>query len=221
MIRSCILPPVEMQIIPLNYKNQASGNQINRLTMANFPMCSWSQDAYAAWWALNSESFIVDNMTKGAVNAGIAGAGFAMGGALGIATALPAISSSINQVSNMLSNMAKIDSAADLTSGTFNSGNVAYSIGAQEFRATRTCITGNYAKRIDDYFTAYGYAIGTNRKPDRNNRSRFTYVKTVACNVYGDLPVDDAINIAKMYDRGIRFWKDTTNFCNYSLGNPI
>lgn len=221
MIRSCILPPVEMQIIPLNYKNQASGNQINRLTMANFPMCSWSQDAYAAWWALNSESFIVDNMTKGAVNAGIAGAGFAMGGALGIATALPAISSSINQVSNMLSNMAKIDNAADLTSGTFNSGNVAYSIGAQEFRATRTCITGNYAKRIDDYFTAYGYAIGTNKKPDRNNRSRFTYVKTVACNVYGNLPVDDALNIAKMYDRGIRFWKDTTNFCNYSLGNPI
>lgn len=218
MIRSCILPPVEMQIIPLNYKNQASGNQINRLTMANFPMCSWSQDAYAAWWALNSESFVIDNLPKMLTTAGFAGGSAVMGNALG---AVAGVASLASQITGMMSLDAKLNQAADLTSGTYNSGNVAYSIGAQEFRATRTCITGNYAKRIDDYFTAYGYAIGTNRKPDRNNRSRFTYVKTAGCNVYGNIPVDDALSIARMYDRGIRFWKDTTNFCNYSLGNPI
>lgn len=218
MVRSCILPPVEMQVIPLNYKNQTSGNQINRLTMANFPMCSWSQDAYAAWWALNSESFVIDNLPKMLTTAGFAGASAVAGNVLG---SVGGVASLASQITGIMSLDAKLNQAADLTSGTYNSGNVAYSIGAQEFRATRTCITGNFAKRIDDYFTAFGYAIGSTRKPNRNNRSRFTYVKTVGCNVYGNIPVDDALKIAKMYDRGIRFWKDTANFCNYSLGNSI
>lgn len=222
LIQSCVLPPVEMQIIPINYKNQTSGNQINRLTMANFPMCSWSKDAYAAWWALNSDSYAIDNTIKTALPIAAMTAGLGIvGGVAGTAMALSSATSLVSQATNILSNEAKLSNAADLTSGTYNAGNVAYSILALEFKATRTCITGNYAKKIDDYFTAYGYAIGTMRRPFRDVRSRFTYVKTLGCNVHGNLPVDDALAISKMYDRGIRFWKDTKHFCDYSLGNPI
>jgi hypothetical protein len=50
-------------------------------------------------------------------------------------------------------------------------------------------------------------------------RSRWTYVKTVGANVDGNVPADDAKYIADCFDRGIRFWADTTNPCDYSSAN--
>jgi hypothetical protein len=235
-ISGSTLPPVEMQIYPINYKNSSVGYRTSRLSCADFPMCSWSQDAYSAWWALNSNSYQIENQKVfasigGKTTAGLGGAiagalaggplGGLIGSVSGVNTLINGVTSAYERTMDNLALEAKLNDSADITTGTYNSGNVNYVSGGNCFIGERMSINGNMALKIDKYFTAYGYAIGYMRHPDRNNRSRFTYVKTVACNVYGDLPVDDAINIAKMYDRGIRFWKDTANFCNYSLGNPI
>lgn len=235
-ISGSTLPPVELQIFPRNYKNSTVGDRTSRLTCADFPMCSWSQDAYSAWWALNSNSYQIENQKvfgsiAGRTTAGLGGAiaGGIAGGPLGaLVGSLSAVNSLTSGVTSAyertmdnLALEAKLNDSADLTSGTYNSGNVNYVSGGNMFIGQRVSITGNMALKIDRYLTAYGYAIGYMRHPDRDNRSRFTYIKTIGCNVYGDLPVDDAVSIANMYDRGIRFWKDISNFCNYSLGNSI
>ena len=253
IIKASTLPPVEMSINPLNYKGSLIAQNTQRVVNADFPMCSWSQDAYSAWWALNGNSYQTENQkvyatTLGKTALGIGtslagsqlagtalasilggavtgGAGALAGAIVGSVGALTSIANGATSIYNRVMDTtaleAKLNDSAALTSGTYNGGNVNYASNGNLFYGERVSITGNMALKIDKFFTAYGYAIGYHRKPNRNNRSRFTYVKTAGCNVYGDVPVEAARIIANMYDSGIRFWKDTNNFCNYSLGNPI
>ena len=82
-------------------------------------------------------------------------------------------------------------------------------------------IRKEYAQIIDDYFTMFGYQTNKVKIPNRNVRTNFTYTKTVGCAVYGSLPEDAASNIAKIYDNGIRFWKDITKVGDYSVTNSV
>lgn len=72
---------------------------------------------------------------------------------------------------------------------------------------------------IDDYFTAFGYAIRNIGIPNMKARPHWTYVKTVDCNVHGKLPAEDARKIENIFNSGVRFWKDHTEIGNYSLDN--
>ena len=74
-------------------------------------------------------------------------------------------------------------------------------------------------KIIDDYFTMYGYTINTVGKPNMNARPHYTYVKTEGCNIKGSLPVDSAQAIERIFDNGIRFWKNLREMGNYSIDN--
>lgn len=74
--------------------------------------------------------------------------------------------------------------------------------------------------RIDNYFTAYGYAINAIQKPHVKIRTRYTYIKTrgarntprydtsiaLGGNKYG-IPAEYMEQINDLYDQGIRFWK--------------
>ena len=72
---------------------------------------------------------------------------------------------------------------------------------------------------IDNYFTMFGYAQNKIMTPSKKVRTRFTYIKTVDAIVYGELPNNAKNAITALYNRGIRFWADKTNFRNYSLAN--
>lgn len=87
------------------------------------------------------------------------------------------------------------------------------------FRVVGKCITPNYAKMIDDFFTLFGYAVKQVGTPNMNARPNWTYVKTIGCSVGGSIPADDAKDIEKIFDNGIRFWKNHNNIGNYSLNN--
>ena len=72
---------------------------------------------------------------------------------------------------------------------------------------------------IDSYFDSFGYAIRKVGTPNMNARPHWTYCKTIGCVVHGDLPADDARQIERMFDNGIRFWKNVDELGNYSLDN--
>ena len=83
-------------------------------------------------------------------------------------------------------------------------------------------------ERIDNYFTAYGYAQGIIAKPHVKVRSRFTYIKTQGArntakyeqnNNYG-IPAEYLKEINSLFDQGIRFWVGQ-DFSDLTSANTI
>ena len=89
------------------------------------------------------------------------------------------------------------------------------------FWYNKMSIRAQYARRIDKYFTMFGYAQNIVAVPNIHARQYFTYVKTVGSCVSGLIPQDDRELIDTIFDRGIRFWTDYTKFEDYSVNNAI
>ena len=78
-----------------------------------------------------------------------------------------------------------------------------------------------FAKIIDNYFTAYGYAINDIKKPELNTRTRFNFIWTQGANVLGDLPTEAKNVINQQMDAGLRIWHDPSAWMDYSVKNTI
>ena len=93
-----------------------------------------------------------------------------------------------------------------------------------------------HAKVIDDFFTRYGYKLARNIKPSRKNRTNFTFIKTIECNLainqHNDtftgytMSQEDEKAIEAIYNNGIRFWYGTDDngrryYKDYSVNNQI
>lgn len=212
----------EASFTPKNYKVQTvsttgdgSKEQMEeRLSISNFPMCSWNVDTYKAYVAQTNSNFpvsVFSNFSQGAITGGL-GSGSFVGALAGGA---------VNTLGTVINALAVNSYQTEM--GTRNQGNQESSLllatGNKGFRIYEKCITKNYASMIDDYFTAFGYAIRNIGIPNMNARPHWTYVKTVDCNVHGKLSADDARKIENIFNSGVRFWKDHTEIGNYSLDN--
>lgn len=238
--------PVELVLYPEHYKGLAFYTS-ERLTIKGFPLCSWSGDAYKAWLAQNNIPYAINAVGTAIPAIASAGVGLftagAMAGNMGALSGMigssgagsvashtlapignsimGSIGSEINLATEYLSNRYSASIQADITKGSISSGNADYASSRMHFAPARMCITAECARRIDDYFTSFGYSIGRNMIPLRKVRTRFTYVKTAGANIHGNLPADDAQYIANCYNRGIRFWADKTNVGVYTIANDV
>lgn len=211
-----ITTPVEIVCIPCAYKNTKASTEVSpseeyrpeRLSIKGLPICNWSTDYYSSWLAQNSVPMVVSSAST-----------------LGEAMATydnPMVGAVVaKQVAHTLSDFYRASIRTDITKGSFATGSNDYSNHRTYFKGSRMSITHQFAKRIDDYFTAFGYNVGVLKTPNRHQRTRFTYVKTNGCNVSGSLPSSDAKYIADCYDRGIRFWADHEHVCDYTNANEI
>ena len=77
-------------------------------------------------------------------------------------------------------------------------------------------IKAEYARIIDEYFDMYGYAIHRVGTPNRAARRCWTYVKTIGCSLHGNFPSDDLMAIQNIFNNGVRFWRPSAVFGNYS-----
>lgn len=207
-IRVPITMPIQCTLRPKNYKGSTGVFPNESLTLSNYPMCSWSTDAFRAWLAQNAIPIIA--------NAGVkAGTGAVMGG-------LPMAGASLlSSATNALISGYQASIQADITKGNQNHGNNNVASGLQSFYGGRCSITKYYARMIDEYFTMFGYAIHRVKIPNRNGRPHWNYVKTIGCNIVGSVPADDMRKICNIYDTGVTFWKNGDEIGNYSLDNTI
>lgn len=199
--------PIQTVLRPTNYKGCSTCNN-ETLTLSNYPMCSWSTDAFRAWLAQNSVPLLAESGVK-------AGTAYAMGG-------LPMAGASLlSSATNALVSGYRASIQADITRGNQSCGNNAVASGLQTFWGGRCSITKYYARMIDEYFTMFGYAIHRVKIPNRNGRPHWNYVKTIGCNIVGSVPADDMRKICNIYDAGVTFWKNGDEIGNYSLDNTI
>jgi hypothetical protein len=216
-IRVPITMPIQCVFRPTNYKG-SGGDTFNNesITLSNYPMCSWGTDAFKAWLAQNAVPIGV-NTTTNAINGALTG--FALGGSAGAVAG--GIMSASSTASQYLSQGYQASIAADMSKGNLNNGGSNVGSGKQSFYGGRMCITAEYARMIDDYFTMFGYATRRLKKPNRNSRPHWNYVKTVNATVTGSVPADDMRKICSIYDNGITFWKNGSEVGQYNLDNTV
>ena len=132
-----------------------------------------------------------------------------------------AMGKSYNFISNLAQQKAQMAEIPTTLAGSFDE-NLGYIIDINGFTISRVRVTNAVAKRIDDYFSVYGYKIMDWQVPKLKVRSKWTFIKTAGCTIKpNNIPTqfEDAIN--QIFDNGITFWNDTANFMNYGdFSNP-
>ena len=91
-----------------------------------------------------------------------------------------------------------------------------------------THIRDDEAKRIDDFFSCYGYAINKVKQPNLTGRRFWNFIQTENAVISGDMPSTSKEAIGRIFDSGITFWHNGDQIGNYqqsvsdgSINNPI
>lgn len=223
-----ITQPFQMVLRPCNYKETNPNNttpppetnNTESLVINNFPLCSWNFDAYAAWTAQNSTSYMMRMGFNTISTVGISGAQMYAGDIKGgTETFAHGVSSLMKTVENYAVADYEASIAADICRGTFNNGGANVAQKKQRFYGGKMSITAQNAACIDDFFDKFGYTTNRIKEPNRNSRPHWNYVQTIGCTIEGSIPADDMSRICSIYDRGITFWKNGSEVGHYELDN--
>ena len=199
-------PSPTVYLYPNEYKG-ITDNYDEKLTLNNFPMCSWANDGYAQWLAMNKGTLGLGLAT----NIGEIAVGAITRNVISVGVGLQGISSTLAQGINR-------SVQPQQAKGNLSGGGSAISCGLQTFHFMPTCITAEYAERIDKFFEMYGYKVATVKIPNKTGRPYWNYVKTLNCVATGSIPFNDMSKIKDIYNNGITFWHGDY-VGNYSLNN--
>lgn len=105
---------------------------------------------------------------------------------------------------------------------------LATGLGFLNFYFLHCHVRADEAKRIDDFFSCYGYAINNVKTPNLTGRQYWNFVQTENCVIAGNMPASSKEAIARIFDGGITFWHNGDNVGNYAvstsygtINNPI
>lgn len=211
----------EMAILPLHYKNSGiSYVEDQMMIMKQWPQASIAVDQYKAWVAqMTSGGGWVSIAGKvGKAAASIAGGALVGGVAGGAVAAAGSAAGLAGEALNLLEQKIKYDAMPDSVQGTANSS-IMMGINNKKFVIFHREITPEYARTIDDYFTAFGYRVNQVKVPSLANRPVFTYVQTFKSLVSGQLPAESARKIESILDGGCRFWRNIADIGDLTLNN--
>lgn len=190
-------------LVPQYYKG-AVANFDEILRLADYPQCSWLQDAFPMYMS----QAIVDtpfNLIKGIIgSAGPSQNPIPLVGGVG---------ASVDFVGKGVKALVQSPHVRGAVSGGLNT-----SIGIQTFGFYPKTIRSEYAEIIDGYFTKFGYKVHRLATPTFNNRPYWTYTKLAECTLNGNVPNTDKERIVKILLDGITFWNGDY-VGNYVLDN--
>lgn len=230
-VHCTITPNPEGYIYPNNYLNFADAVD-EGISINDFPKGGYVSDQYKAWLAQTANSRTLQMLGIGAsAVVGVAGLMTGAGGmmlanattmttaqATAFGAGIAGLASSFKQASNMYAQ--KKDRLVNSQQATGNKSNaVVHEMNYHYIALYRMCIKPYFAKKIDDYFTKYGYAINELGYPNPKARPHFTFIKTVGCDVKASLPSQLVEQINSIHDNGITFWKNLDSIGDYSLDN--
>lgn len=211
-----------IKLIPMEYAGdtQILGNYQSGLPAYKLPVCAWASDYYLNWLTQNSINIptnIFTSMTSGAVSGGMYG---------GVAGSL--IGAGTSGLLSAIGSLAKTETAKiipDVAHGNTNVSDLNIGHGGQSspclFTMKPMTIKAEYARIIDDFFNMFGYKVNIVKAPQITGRRYWNYVKTMDCNIEGDIPQEDLQIIRNMFNKGCTFWHDANNMYNYNLTNSI
>lgn len=220
-------PDGAVRIFPRQYNGSTATSNYSRegfdygLTLGGFPQCAWDSDAYKLWLAQNQNQMAFQDTTaKITAGAGVA-AGIAsglMGNVVGAAGAVATVVSGIRQIESQLAQKADMAIQPPQSRGAF-SNTVNLTVNKQTFSFVRKSVSAETAKRIDNYFTMYGYKLNEIRTPNPAERDTYTYIKTVGCHIKSNMCTDDALRIESIFNNGITWWMNGDQIGMFSISD--
>lgn len=218
----CVNAGCSILLKPTNYQVQGAGNSkyeaIFEIPCGKYPVCSYASDYYTNWVSQNGLN-LTAQYTQAGVNiiSGIAGSTLT-GNPTGITSGL---ANAYSQISNTLGAQSEKQMKPNTIQGNTNSADVNFAQGYIGFGFYPMSIKAEFARIIDNYFSMYGYKVHTTKIPNITSRRCWNYIKTIKCNVDGNIPQEDLQIIRNNFDKGITFWHDPSYIYNYNLDNNI
>ena len=227
--RGAITPGGSIKTFPLNYKGASSGLEY-ALNSGKYPIGSFTGDMYTNWLTQNSVNIQMGNfdfnikpgdmgVATGFMSI-IGGAGLMSTGAGGFSGAGSIVSGGM-QIANSVGEIQRHQKVPPMVGGNLNAGDVTFAMEWLDITAYKMCIKAQFAKIIDDYFTMYGYKVNSLEVINPHKRTYFDYIKTIGCNIIGNIPQKDMEEIRRLFDNGITIWHNTSHFLDYSVNNSI
>lgn len=204
-LRVCgaVTPEGSTKIFPVAYNRQII-NYEEGLMGASYPTCAWNQDVYKLWLAQNQNQNALALASSGLQI--VAGVGMALGtGGVGSMAGLGVAYNGVNSVMNILAQKADMQLQPPQSKGN-HSSSVNVVSEHQTFTVMNKSVSAYNAQIIDDFFDVYGYKCNLVKIPNTHVREKYTYTKTLGCNVYGNLCMGDIEKIKTIFDNGITFW---------------
>lgn len=221
-IYSCALGSPTIMTVPEQYRGKLYDFD-SGLTWQNAPVCPFAGDAYKAYWAQNKNatqlSALGSLMATTATLIGLYG---------GVASEGMALMSGVGTFSKLAGIMGKRDDTKAIPNqlhGQLNADYLTAGLDQQRFEYQKTCIRAQFARSIDDYFTAFGYATNRIKKPNVGStcrRRNWCFVKTQGCHIRAEqIPAHILKQMQEIFDRGVRVWKSVNTYLDLSQDNSI
>lgn len=202
----------DARVYPKNYKGKER-NFDEGINFGKLPVGSWSTDVYTNWLTQNGVNMAVGFVSDVAsVAVGVATA--PAGGGTGIVSGVTGIASKIGQIYEHSKQPPQAE-------GNIANGDVNYIYSMTGIVFMKKSIKPEYLRIADDYLDMFGYATHRVKTPNTAHRQNWWYTKTIDCNIIGDVPNDYMNQIKQAYNSGITFWRNPSNFLNYSVSNGI
>lgn len=230
--------PPEVIFTPTNYKNNwVLSNSTDVLTMGNYPMLSWNNNAYKSWMSVNWFSVGREvigtglDLARGSIRLTSEKifdlAKFVNNGSLtqlvnsihGFQLGTLSFASQLVDSLDVVDKVYKQSKEADQLRGNISSGNSLIAVKRKQYHQANLCIRHEQAEIIDNFFSMYGYAMDRIITPSRRNRPHWTYIQTANCMITGDIPADAKFYIESVHDRGITWWANASEIGDYTLDN--
>lgn len=199
-----------------------------------FPTCSWTTDLYTNWLTQNAlnientEVFGAIHAIGGAIGAGntsvswnkkgVAKMGDTSFSATGAATPIVGY---FETIANLSAEKYQHYIQPDAGHGDVINSDLNVAAGKAGFTVYKYAIRAEYARKIDEYLSAFGYKINRIKKPELFTRRYWNFVKTVGCLFEGKVPNEALDELTAMFDAGITFWHDPEKFGEYDNTNSI
>ena len=199
------------------------GNYEHGITLGGYPSCAWDADVYKLWLAQNQNQLdhsmgtAVLGVAGGAVTALVSGF---MGNIAGVVGGAGAVIGGAQQIGALLAQKADMSIQPPQARGAFSS-NVNIVSKMHTFTFYTKSVDAEHARIIDDYFTMYGYKLNRVQKPNICARPAYTYVKTIGCNISGNMCTEDRTKITSIFDHGITWWQNGDKIADYTQDNAV
>ncbi|MBQ1551681.1 MAG: hypothetical protein IIZ67_06225 [Bacilli bacterium] len=204
-----ITPGCSITLIPEYYKNK-NYNYEESVPMGKLPICSYQVDMYTNW------------LTQNSLQCQLSVGESLLSTAVGASTGNPiAIASGLMGIANTLAEVDKQSKVPPQAQGNINNGDVCYSSDNLRYTIYKKSIKKEYAEKIDNYFSMFGYRVNITKVPNIYGRTNWNYVKTIDVNIEGYIPQTDLQAIKDMFNKGVTFWHNPLTFLDYSQTNAI
>ena len=215
----------DVKLIPTNYKNTVeSSGYAWSLPAQKLPTISWLSDYYLNWQATNGINPVMQSVNKTTASWENADFSTGQGFVEGVGETLANFVGYAGQLFKSIhaaTDQYEASITPDQAKGNANTGDINFAMGKVGFTAYQMSIKAEYAKVVDDYFTAVGYKVNEFKVPQFTSRTNWNYIKTVKLSVEANIPQRDLQEIKDMFNTGLTFWHKPAYFLDYSQSNNI